>query len=245
MNEGECHVGKALIVSQDKIATQQITTALQDHGLSVEVSVSAPLALDRIARHKFEAVIVDSAIDGGIARFLIKLRASASNRTAVAFALTTGQNATTSALSQGFSFVLERPLTPESVIHTLRVAFGLIVRERRRYFRHPIEVPVALRRNGDVIYGRTLNVSERGMAVRSSTPVSTGEKARAEFTLDHPDLHITADLRVCWSKENGDAGLSFTFLPHDLASELQTWLGQKLEEKLPQAVVEKFRHPRT
>jgi hypothetical protein len=35
--------------------------------------------------------------------------------------------------------------------------------------------------------------------------------------------------------------LSFLFLPFDLASELQAWLAQKLEEQLPPRVVEKFR----
>ena len=46
--------------------------------------------------------------------FLQQIRNSASNRTAVTFAITSDQNDTSFALKQGFSFVLEHPLSPES-----------------------------------------------------------------------------------------------------------------------------------
>src|SRR5579872_7459664 len=244
MNETDGrNVAKALIVSQDEIATQQIASALCEHGLSVEISMSGPLAFNRIARHKFEAVIIDSAVDGGMVWLLDKLRSSASNRTAVAFALTTGKTATALALNQGFSFVFERPLTPDSINHTLRVAYGLIVRERRRYFRYPIVVPVVLTKKKTLqIFGRTINISEHGMALSSETKLTAGDEAVADFTLQEPTLQVNAEARVCWNNDRGEAGLSFLFLPFHIASDLQSWLAAKLEESLPEAVAAKFGH---
>lgn len=138
--------------------------------------------------------------------------------------------------------MLEIPLNDESIRHTLKVAYGSIVRERRRYFRHSVDVPVVLGRAGaPEMYARTRNVSECGMALSTSMPLPAGLQATVQFTLPDPILPITADCRVCWSKPNGDAGLSFSFLPYEKASELQAWLARKLEQQLPQAVTDQFR----
>jgi len=48
------------------------------------------------------------------------------------------------ALKLGSSFALERPITFDSLRNTLQAAYGMIVRERRRYFRYPISVPAAV-----------------------------------------------------------------------------------------------------
>jgi DNA-binding response OmpR family regulator len=235
--------GTVLMVSRDDSATNQIADALREHGLFVEVSGSVPLALDRINRRKFEAVVVDSSLEQEAFTFLRGARASPSNRTTVAFALTTGNAATTLALQQGFSFVFERPLTPDSINHTLRVAYGLIVRERRRYFRYPIVVPVVLTKKKTLqIFGRTINISEHGMALSSETKLTAGDEAVADFTLQEPTLQVNAEARVCWNNDRGEAGLSFLFLPFHIASDLQSWLAAKLEESLPEAVAAKFGH---
>jgi hypothetical protein len=58
-------------------------------------------------------------------------KTKANNRTAVTFAITSSSAETTHALKASSSFVLERPLTLDSIRHTLKAAYGLIVRERR------------------------------------------------------------------------------------------------------------------
>jgi CheY-like chemotaxis protein len=235
-------VGTVLLVSGDAIASRQLTDALQQLALSVEVCVDVPAATDRLSRRKFEAVVIDLGLGDQATVCLEHVRASASNRTAVIFTLTGSSQETARALKQGFSFVLQRPLTPETISHTLKVAYGLIVRERRRYFRYPVSVPVVLsRKAAPEVFGRTVNISERGMALSTLTLLAPGSEATAQFTLPSSHLLITAESRVCWNNEKGEAGLSFLFLPFDGASELQGWLAQKLEEQLPQPVTEKFR----
>ncbi|MBV8053116.1 MAG: PilZ domain-containing protein [Acidobacteriaceae bacterium] len=233
-------IGAALLVSRDNIASAQIGDLFREHALSVEVSFDISTALDRLSRRKFEAVVIDSSAESQVP-VLQRIRASASNRTAVTFALTNDRESTARALTDGFGFVLERPLTPDAISHTLRVAYGMIVRERRRYFRCPVSVPVLFSRKAAAeSFGRTVNVSESGMALRTATRLEPGWEGSTRFTL--PDLlhEMMADCRVCWSRENGEAGLSFLFLPSNLASELQAWLTEKLEKQLPESVAEKF-----
>lgn len=235
-------LGSVLLVSRDGPANRLITDALEASALSVEVSAEVSDALDRLSHRKFEALVVDFSLADQASACLQQIRSSALNRTAIAFAVTSSSDETARALKQGFSFVFERPLTADSVSHTLRVAYGLIVRERRRYFRFPVCVPAVLSRKAESeVYARTLNISECGVALSTSVPLVPGSEGTVQFTLPDPSLRISADAKICWNNEDGEAGLSFLFLPFDQASELQAWLARKLEEQLPPQVVEKFR----
>jgi CheY-like chemotaxis protein len=235
-------IATVLIVSPDAMACRQISDVLQEHALSVEVFGDPSIALHYLSQRKFEAVVVDSTLEDQATAFFRQIRGSALNRTAVAFALTRGSQETTAALRDGFSFVLERPLTTESISHTLKVAYGMIVRERRRYFRYPVSVPAVLsRKNAPEVFARTVNVSENGLSLRASVPLPPGSEGTVQFTLPEPPLQITAESKVCWNDGEGCAGLVFLFFPSDQASQLQAWLAQKLEEQLPQLVTEKFR----
>ena len=235
-------LGAALIVTRDPTVSGQISEVLREHALSVELSSDMSLALERLSRQKFEAVVVDSSLARQAPACVQQIRRSASNRTAVTFAITSDKDHTTRALAEGFGFVLERPLTDDAIRHTLRVAYGMIVRERRRYYRHPVVIPAVLnRKGGPKVFGRTRNISESGVALSTSIQLEPGSEGTLQFTLPDGNLEIRADCRVRWSNANGDMGLSFLFLPFSLASELQAWLAQKLEDRLPEAVAQQFR----
>jgi len=220
-----------LIVSPDETAIDQTSEVLRKYGLSIEVSHSISLALNRIRRRKFEAVIVDFQPEAEALRLLEQMRTgTSSNRTAVTFAITGGEHPTTKALKSGFTFVLEKPLTPDSIAHTLMAAYGSIMRQRRRYFRYPITVPVVLgRKQAGEFYGRSLNISENGIAVTTASPLAVGDNVTVQFTLQSPPLQVTAESKVCWNNNKSEAGLSFVSLPFNVASELHAWLAQKLE----------------
>jgi len=226
-------LGIALCVSCDEAANRLISRVMLEHRIAIESCADLSEAVDRLSRRKFEAIVIDFSIGEQATTSLQKLRSS-SNRTAVSFALTNGSHETTRALNQGFRFVLERPLTTKSIQHTLRVAYGLIVRERRRYFRYSISVPMVFSSRKEAsVYGRTINISEGGLAISSLPALTLGGEGTAQFTLPDPSLRVTAQCRVCWNKESGDAGLAFMSLPFEVASELQTWLAQKLEGQFP------------
>ena len=226
-------VGTALIVSDDAMATRYLTEALQELALAVEVCIKVGAALDRVERVKLEVGVIDFAFGDNAALFLERMRASASNRTAITFAITDSSAETARALKAGSIFALERPLTLESIRHTLKAAYGLIVRERRRYFRCPVSVPAVLSRKGATeIFGRTVNVSESGVGFSAPAPLMPGAEVTAQFSLSEPRLSISAECTVRWSNDKGEAGLSFQFLTGNSGSELQSWLARRLDEQL-------------
>jgi ActR/RegA family two-component response regulator len=234
-------IGKALVVSEDAVITKQLSDAMEELALSVEVCGKIADALDRVNHTKLEVAVIDLSLGNQAILFLERVRASASNRTAITFAVTNNSAQTAAALKGGSAFTLQKPLTIEAIRHTFKAAYGLIVRERRRYFRYPIAVPAAGTRKGESeIFGKTINISEKGMALSTSTPLAPGTELKIQFTLPDPRLDLTADCKVCWNNDKGQAGLLFVFIASNLASDLQSWLARRLEEQLPDVVTQRF-----
>jgi len=140
------------------------------------------------------------------------------------------------------TFVLQRPLLAASVNQTLRAAFGLVVRERRRYFRCPVAVPALVRaRQPEDILCQTVNISEGGIAITVPATLDSDFPALVRFTLPDRTSQLSAETRVCWRSQDGLVGLEFQSLAAPQKSELQEWLARKLDETLPENVAALFR----
>jgi Tfp pilus assembly protein PilZ len=191
-------------------------------------------------RQKFDAVVVDLPLVEQCGLILNEVHLSPSNRTAVTFAISSS-DAESAAFRRSSEFVLERPLSLQSIRNTLKPAYGLILRERRRYFRCPISIPVTiLRQNLPAVRCYSVNISEGGMAVSTLVPFIAGEDVQVQFTLpDHEGLFV-AESTICWLK-SGRLGVRFASVAEKHKSDLQDWLSQKLEETLPEFVAGKFR----
>jgi ActR/RegA family two-component response regulator len=235
------NIADALLVSNDTVTIKQLSESMQQLAMSQEVCVEVPAALVLLNRRKFDAVIVDLQLGGEANAVLEEVRRSPSNRTAVLFAVSDSDAATVSAFKAGSSFVLRRPLSLTSIGRHLKVAYGLILRERRRYFRCSVEIPAAICRAGmPKVHGRTVNISESGMAITTSVSLQPGVKVQVHFTLPGHESWFVVGATICWCKETC-LGLRFTSVSPHLTSELQEWLLQRLEENLPKSLADKFR----
>jgi ActR/RegA family two-component response regulator len=234
-------MGSALVVSNDAAAIKHLSASMQQLAMSPEVCFEVSTALGLLNRRKFEAVVVDLQLGDQAKAVLEKIRLAPANRTAVLFSISDGDAETAVAFKAGSNFVLRRPLSRASIDRSLKVAYGLIVRERRRYFRCPVEIPAAIYSPGTpAVHGKTLNISEGGVAINTSLSLKPGVQVKVQFTLPDRELNFEAESTVCWSKE-GYLGFQFTSLSPQRTSELQEWLSRRLEESLPESVADKFR----
>ena len=232
-------IGLALLASADPVTIQQFSHALQQLSVSPDVSREAPAAIHLLKYRKFDAVIVDLQLGEQSGMILDEMRLSPSNRTAVTLFICSNDGEA-SAFRKRSQFVLQRPLSGESIRRTLKAAFGLILRERRRYFRCPIAIPVSIRRRTmPEVRCRCINISEGGMAVSTFVPLDPGEDVQVQFTLPGHRVPFLAESRVCWLKM-GQLGARFVSFSQGHKSELQGWLSRKLEETLPDSVAENF-----
>jgi hypothetical protein len=232
-------IGLALLASADPDTIQQFSHALQELSILPNVCRDVSTAIDLLNCRKFEAVIVDLRLGELSGLILDEVRLSPSNRTAVTFAISSG-DAECTAFRKRSEFVFERPLSAKSIRRTLQPAYGLILRERRRYFRYPISMPVfILRRTMREVRCNTVNISEGGMALSTFASLSLGEDVQVRFTLPGQKVPFLAESRICWLK-TGHLGVLFVSFSQEHKSELQGWLSRKLEERLPDSVAVNF-----
>jgi hypothetical protein len=230
----------ALLVSANQVTIKQLSLGLRELSITSDVCQDATGAVRLLNCRKFDAVIVDLQLGEQCGLILDEVHHLSSNRTAVTFAISSGEIDTTAVFRRRTGFVLARPLSPQSIRSTLKAAYGLILREQRRYFRCPISNPVTiLRRNMPEVRCHSLNISEGGMAVSTSVPLNAGESVRVRFTILDNKVPFVAESTVCWLKM-GHLGLRFVSLSAERKSELQEWLSRKLEEALPESIARQF-----
>jgi DNA-binding response OmpR family regulator len=237
-------IATALVISDDEATVQQLTASMQQFAISAEVCRDAGIALQSLNRRHYEAVVVDLKMYQA-KEIMERVRHAPSNQTATTFAITEGPGAeSASVFSARANFVLERPVSDESLSRSLRAAYGIIMRERRRYFRCPLTIPVAVRnQEGQEAQYVTINISESGIAIHIPTPVAAGTEVAVQFRLPENQTRFAVQSKICWSDPTGRTGLQFLNLPLPQKTELQGWLSHRLEEVLPEAVASKFQKP--
>ena len=235
----------ALLVSADPVTIGKFSLALRELSVSPDICQEAAGVVPLLNRRKFDAVIVDLELGEQCGLILDEVHRSSSNRTAVTFAISGGEEDTTAVFRRRTGFLFGRPLSPQAIRNILKPAYGLILRERRRYFRCPISHPVTiLRRNMPEVRCRSVNISEGGMAVSTSVPLDDGEPVQVQFTMpDHKEPFL-AESKICWLK-TVHYGVRFVSLPRERKSELQEWLSRKLDEALPVSIARQFQTAET
>ena len=226
---------ESLLLSQDEQVIKTLRRVLDDLGIVVEVYSGADLAAEHIQHRKFDAVIVDCDDVHGAKDVLRGVRTSPSNRSSTAFAIINGGTSVRDAFALGANLALEKPLSFDRARHSFRAAHGLMMMERRRYYRFPIEMPVTLK-FGEVEFSATAsNLSEGGMAVYATARVPHSRMlGSARFTLPGGHTLIAINCTICWADEFGQAGLRFESPSYSAREQLQGWLRQQIvAEKRP------------
>jgi hypothetical protein len=230
--------GTALLLCKDAPTRQLILESLHPLAILPEICEEGSVAASLLDKQKFEAIIVDLLLGDDALLVLRQLRFSRANRTAVTFAITTGE----AAARPDSTFVLQRPLSAAAINQTLRAAFGMVVRERRRYFRCPVAIPAFVRaRQPEDLLCQTVNISEGGIAIDAPAALEPNCSALVRFSLPGRTSQLFAETKVVWRGQSGMVGLEFQALPAPQKSELQEWLARKLDETLPENVAALFR----
>ncbi|MGA7473228.1 MAG: EAL domain-containing protein, partial [Candidatus Sulfotelmatobacter sp.] len=194
-------IGLALLVSADPVTIQQFSLALRELSISPDACQDAASAGLLLKSRKFDAVIVDLQLGEQSGHILDEARLSPSNRTAVTFGIGDNDAKVTSAFRKKSQFVFERPFSAQSIHKTLKPAYGLILRERRRYFRYPVSIPVIIRSESmQEVWCNSVNISGGGMALSTQVPLLPGESVRVQFTLPDHTVPFFAESTICWSK---------------------------------------------
>jgi CheY-like chemotaxis protein len=226
----------SLLLSQDPDLVRVIRPTLEKLSIDVEICHEARAGADILISDKFDAVIVDcDDLNGGLA-VLQGLRSTPSNKNSVAFAILNGKRTTTKeAFDVGANFVLQKPISVLNASRCFHAALNFMVKERRRYFRHPVKMQVKILLGDDSVKATSTNVSESGIALMLHKALPKGATPRLQFSLPDTTLKFDLEAEVVWADVKGRAGLRFHNVPATNQADLEKWLDERLEEELPGA----------
>jgi CheY-like chemotaxis protein len=226
----------SLLLSQDLDLVRVIRPTLEKLAIEVEICHEAKQATNILIAEKFDAVIVDcDDLKGGL-EVMEGLRNTPSNKNSVTFAVLNGKKTTTQqAFGMGANFVLQKPISALNASRCFHAALNFMIKERRRYFRHPAKMLVGILLGDKTVRATSTNISESGIALMLREALPKGSKPRLQFTLPETTCKLDLDAEVVWADVKGHAGFRFHDVSKETQQQLEKWLNDRLEEELPGA----------
>jgi DNA-binding response OmpR family regulator len=201
---------KALVVSGNRQTIDIFAYLFREVGIEAANCDSKSRAIDRVTSEKFDALVLDFDNLSGCSEIVENVRGIRPNREIPLFAIASENQAKATALALSSNFVIERPLVPQQIKSLLRTVYGRMLRSSQAYFRLNIELSVSMARaSGPLLNGRTLNVSQNGMALTSPVSLKTGEMLHLVFAIPHTDVVVSAEGTVIWDDGHGKSGIRF------------------------------------
>jgi len=234
---------ESLLLSRDTEVIYVIQQTMAKLAIDVEVCRGARSGAEIVFAEKFDAVLIDcDDLQDGLT-VLKDLRKSPSNRSSIAFAIVNGTTSAHQAFALGATFVMQKPLSALNAMRCLSAGLGLMARERRRYFRYPVELEVILQiKHDSPIHARTTNVSEGGLAIRSSSALDRGDLAKLALTLPDNRGIVESKAELVWVDASGRAGLRFLELNKQSRHLLDQWLEEEILRVDPLPDIKRYAH---
>ncbi|MGA9798314.1 MAG: PilZ domain-containing protein [Terriglobales bacterium] len=219
---------ESLLLSRDPEVIRVLQPALEKLSIDVEVCRGVSSGQEILRTEKFDAIIVDCDDLKGALSVFEGLRKSASNKNSVTFALLNGITTTQQAFQMGANFVLQKPISALNAKRCLSAAINFMISERRRYFRHPVEMPATISfGEGQKVKATLTNISEGGMAVFFRASLPKGAVSTVCFKLPGTATPLEPKVQIAWMDDSGRAGLRFVDMDKASRSQLDAWLAEQ------------------
>ena len=228
---------ESLLLSRDAEVVRVLRPTLEKLSIEVEICQEAKKASEILISEKFDAVIVDcDDLPGGL-EVLQGLRATPSNKNSVTFAVLNGKKTTTQeAFGMGVNFVLQKPISNLNASRCFHAALSFMERERRRYFRQPVKMPVRVVLDEKELRATSTNISEGGIALHVAP--GAPQERQASFAI-HAARNPNGTGRGIGSSmgrhERARRDCAFAMCPQSSQELLEQWLNQQMEQPGPAA----------
>jgi DNA-binding NtrC family response regulator len=218
---------RSLLLSTDQEMIDVVQRALSDLGIGVEVYSTADWAREDLLDSKFDAVILDCEVSGA-PNLLKTVRSTPSNSRALTFAIVNADTGLHSAFEMGANLALQKPISIDRARSSLRAAYGLIMQERRRYFRHPIDIAVRVSPSErQQFVGNSMNISEGGMALRCNDDLPLNGLVKLLFLLPGEKSEFETRGTIVWKDGRGHFGIRFEQISVTSRQKLNDWLAEQ------------------
>lgn len=228
---------KALLLTRDQQVVGVVRGVLESASAELDPFGSTREARAILAQRKFDAIFIDcDDVQDGSA-LIQEVRRGKSNSKSIIFAIVNKVTSVQAAFEIGANFVLEKPVSAERAARSLRASQGLILRERRRFYRHDVQGTAYLTfaQMREAAFPLT-NVSEGGIGLATRRIPEMNGPVQMRFTLPGTSHRFEARGEFILGHDAGIVGIRFLTIPPASKSELDRWLSQRLPSVAPSMV---------
>lgn len=223
---------RTLLWCDEETTVRTLQSVLAELGVGVEHCASTEEADACLQQQRFDAVIVDLDESGsGAAEILRRARNSALNRNTLTVAVVGSTIKVQDVFALGVNFLLYKPISKDRARASLRAAYLLMGRERRRNVRLPVHTKATVEyvnvENGEATL---VDLSESGTAIQSERKVPPSGKVYFQFELPEQSSVVRLSAEVVWQDSAGRVGLRFVDLPQKSRRLLREWLEGAFEK---------------
>jgi DNA-binding response OmpR family regulator len=221
-----------LLLTGDATLLEVFRTGFSATTVELEMRADVASAIELLARRHLDGFVIDCDDVSGGTDLLTEIRGSRSNKASVVVAVVNGTTSVNTAVDAGANFVLGKPVQKKQLRNLLDVVLPKMTREHRRYFRHKVDLPVELLcYTGETFAGKTMNVSEDGLALTHFGPVAVEGVVTVQFALPSTEPQtFQAKAEVVWNDASA-MGLRFLRIEPGCRSGFEAWL-DSLEAQL-------------
>lgn len=217
----------SLIFSRDERTVRILKLLLKDLKIQVEHITEFENAQDALRQQKYDGVFAECEDPDG-ASLLRSVRKSKHNRRSIAFALSRNDVKMSVAFDLGAHFIVYKPPISEKIRRTLNAAHGLMMREQRVHFRHPLSTHVSVQIGHGTPYNALLrDLSQKGALIESGIVLKRGQPVQLKFLLPDTAVSLETTGKVTWSDPTGRAGVRFELLTEAAQGELLQWVMER------------------
>jgi CheY-like chemotaxis protein len=229
-NIGDIMALSSLVVCADAKAVQILTRALHELNIGVEHTGDVPFAKQRLGEKQFDLLLVDCEKEDVALELIVSTRARFDSKKLLTIAIVDTSNDAREIFARGANFALYKPVSAERVESTLRAARGIMPNERRSKPRVSTAAAATIAyENVENATANLLNLSEDGVAIRSSRVFSPRCKVYFQFTLPEEVSVVKLSCEVVWQDAMGRVGLRFSRVPQASRAILNSWLQEHLK----------------
>jgi ActR/RegA family two-component response regulator len=214
----------AAVLCQDPAALQTLRAVLGQMEIEPVMCQAQPDAMEQILSRRCTALVVDFDVPGAAEVAKLAGLLEVGQRPAV-MAMTGVWPGSGQAFQSGANRILYKPLDPSQVRDAFESA-NKAKRDGRNATRYKLTSVVWLELETGTLPAVAVNLSEHGMAIRTTEPVRPQSNVSFRCTLPGSD-QINGHADVIWSDAEGHAGMFFSRMSLSAQKRLRDWLHQR------------------
>src|SRR5438445_12769354 len=160
---------ECLPLTGDSALLSTIRAKFSEQGIDLLVRKDAASAIEFSERIHLDGFVIDCDDVPQGKEALRSIPANPANKQSVMLAIVNGRTSVSEAFELGANFVLAKPIQDGRICAVMDMAVPKMHREHRRYFRHPVDLPIELQLYSRQSFrAKMRNISDGGFSIRTS-----------------------------------------------------------------------------